>query len=108
MSKICSKCKIEKSVSEFYVNKSMAGGYNSKCKLCAVEYQNNYQIEYAKKNAKIFSDRANERNRLIYQATPSWSETDKIKELHLLRKELTKSTGIKHEVDHKVPIKSDI
>src|SRR5688572_26995586 len=34
VSKVCSKCKMEKSLIEFYENKSKKSGYNSNCKTC--------------------------------------------------------------------------
>lgn len=37
-------------------------------------------------------------------ATPNWANLDKIKELYLQARALTKETGILHEVDHIVPI----
>jgi 5-methylcytosine-specific restriction endonuclease McrA len=35
--------------------------------------------------------------------TPYWANKSKIKELYSTAKELTKKTGIKHEVDHIIP-----
>jgi len=44
--KVCSKCKIEKSVDVFHVNKDSKDGYHSQCKVC----KNNYKKEYNKTN----------------------------------------------------------
>lgn len=39
----CIKCKIEKSVSEFYVNKGNKSGYDGSCKKCRLEYRKWYR-----------------------------------------------------------------
>lgn len=38
-------------------------------------------------------------------AMPPWANKDEIKSVYKMSKELTKKTGIKHEVDHVIPIK---
>ncbi len=37
--KVCSKCKIEKSVAEFHKNKNRPSGVQSQCKPCRIEYE---------------------------------------------------------------------
>jgi len=41
------------------------------------------------------------------QALPSWVDLNAIKQIYTEAAELTKSTGIRHEVDHIYPLKSD-
>lgn len=38
-------------------------------------------------------------------ARPVWADIESIKNIYITAKELTKSTGIKYEVDHVIPIK---
>jgi hypothetical protein len=44
--KVCNKCKIEKSVDEFHINKGGKDGYHSQCKIC----KNDCKKEYNKTN----------------------------------------------------------
>ena len=44
--KMCNKCKFEKSVGEFHINKDGKDGYHSQCKTC----KNTYKKEYNKTN----------------------------------------------------------
>jgi hypothetical protein len=41
------------------------------------------------------------------QAIPAWSDLETIKQIYAEAAELTKSTGIRHEVDHIYPLQSD-
>lgn len=56
-----------------------------------------------KVNAQIAKRRAD-----TIKATPGWAEYDKIVTLYEEAKQLTKSTGIDHEVDHRVPLNSPL
>ena len=70
--------------------------YRKKC------YQNN-KIKSFANSAKY---RARKRN-----AVPNWMTQEmqfEIETLYKIAKELTKNTGISHEVDHIIPLKSDI
>jgi hypothetical protein len=49
-----------------------------------------------------------ERKARKLQATPSFINREKVKELYKLAKELTIKTGVEHQVDHIVPLRSDI
>lgn len=50
------------------------------------------------------------RRALKLKATPIWADSEKIaiEEMYSLAKQLTIITGIKHQVDHIVPLNSDI
>ena len=39
---ICSKCKVEKPESDFYINSMSKSGYNHQCKVCHRAYMKNY------------------------------------------------------------------
>lgn len=45
-----------------------------------------------------------EKQQRTKKATPNWRDRDKIKEIYLEAVQLTESTGIRHEVDHIVPL----
>lgn len=50
--KICSKCKIEKEVCEFYKHSKNPNIYRGQCKKC----MNDFSLNYHKKNSKIISE----------------------------------------------------
>ena len=53
--KICTKCKVEKDIGEFYVRKEWKSGYQSQCKSCSIIRN----IEFNKKNPQAARDRKN-------------------------------------------------
>ena len=70
--KKCTKCKVEKPLSEFYKAKSTKDGYDRRCKKCKIFYQKDYIQEnidgkrkydkkYYKKNKNRFKE-ANKKN----------------------------------------------
>jgi hypothetical protein len=61
---------------------------------------------YRKNNkaAVLSSTRARQLKKKM--ATPAWAELDKIKQVYLEAARLTEQTGIKHHVDHIIPISS--
>lgn len=77
--KICSKCKIEKEVCEFYISSKNSNNYRSQCKKCMNEFSVNYRI----KNAEIISEKGRrfrlenpeinkEKCRLYKKNNPEW------------------------------------
>lgn len=52
--------------------------------------------------------RVKSRTKRLRQATPSWANTLAIEEMYIQARMLTTSTGIKHEVDHIIPIKGAV
>lgn len=127
--KICTKCKSEKSLSEFY-KRSDRDAYHSWCKQCKHKsgkswnernkqkhselnrkwYEenkehhltNSKQWYEANKHRKLETTTAREKRCVL--ATPTWADRELIKELYALAKKLTEQTGIPHEVDHVVPL----
>ena len=59
------------------------------------------RVERRKDVAQFFQEA---RKEALSRATPSWSNKQAIKAIYLEAKRLTVETGIKHEVDHIVPI----
>lgn len=75
-------------------------------KWACVECATIYQKEFLKKNPDWRTDsnrhRAPKQQRLI-----AWADKDFIKRIYVTCKKITKQTGIKHQVDHIIPIKGD-
>ena len=44
------------------------------------------------------------RRRLRDRSMPTWANKSKINEIYLRSQELTRETGVKHEVDHIIPL----
>lgn len=60
--------------------------------------------EYRLRNPHVDSSSRLARRR----AVPTWMDKEGVKAMYLKRDELTAATGIKHHVDHIVPIQSDL
>lgn len=55
MAKICSRCKKDKPLSEFYKNKTHKDGYNTVCKRCYTEVEReHWKLEKTKKTRKVW------------------------------------------------------
>lgn len=63
---------------------------------------------FAKENREIFLEKASRRRALCRSATPAWRDLGLMRAMYRSARELTKSTGIPHHVDHIVPLKSKI
>jgi hypothetical protein len=64
--------------------------------------------QYAKKYAWKMTAKVSKRRGLKLSATPKWLSFEQLNEIDLIykkSKELTTSTGIKHNVDHIIPLK---
>lgn len=59
-------------------------------------------------NKEYFIEKANNRKFNKLNATPAWSQLDKIKVLYKKAAELEKITGLKYHVDHIIPLQSDL
>jgi hypothetical protein len=158
--KICSRCKIEKQISDFAKRKISVDGHEGVCRECRTKGKNNWYSKnkdryrksnkkwadknkehlriktkkYAEKNKdKIKEYRIKNRERILQKArewqinnpakcvrnvsarraakikcTPKWlneSQKNQIFEFYQFAKVQTERTGIKHEVDHIIPIK---
>ena len=63
--------------------------------------------EFTPKQKARHLARTNLRTKRLKQATPSWVDKLAIEEIYVKARMLTDSTGVKHEVDHIIPIKGD-
>jgi hypothetical protein len=52
MTKICNKCKKEKSLSEYHKNKNILGGHKHSCKNCRLEIEKVYRLNNAESIAR--------------------------------------------------------
>lgn len=59
MRKSCVKCKLEKSLSEYFKNSSSKDGANSVCKTCHKEHLKNYYLTYPDKKKKSSNEKHN-------------------------------------------------
>lgn len=100
--KICSKCGIEKSISEFNKDTRPARNltHDSSCRVCKKEQK--------KLTARLHraTDLARGSRRRAYKlkASPKWADSKKILEVYKQRESITKETGVMHHVDHIVPL----
>lgn len=67
-----------------------------------------YQRRYAMKNAQAVALKDRRRKEALKRATVSWSELAAINDLYCKARELTALTRIEWQVDHIVPIKSNL
>jgi hypothetical protein len=67
-----------------------------------------YQAAYRKANRAYFNAYANLRNTRTKAATPAWADYEKMASIYENSARLTKETGIPHQVDHIVPVTSDV
>ena len=131
--KICTKCKINKELSEFNKRTDTKDKLRTECKLCGRLVANKRNalhpdraasinrldrklnpekirirnLKYKLKNpGKKVADNAAKRA-AKKQRTPKWltkEDFDKMKEFYKLANILTNQTGIKHHVDHIIPL----
>ena len=120
--RVCLKCKKEKHLKHFTKHSSAKSGYRSTCRECRTGeakhwYKENRQQKnltskkHYEANKEKYFLRYSKRRAALKNAIPSWySETDDIEFLKLKQEceELNKKTGIIHEIDHIIPLQSDI
>lgn len=115
--KICTSCKEDKPLSEFYVHKAYKDGYMNCCKFC--------KSTYDKQRHKTIKSQRNAQQREYYQANKasylsSWSkrrakkiqsklaltpeQEQQVKDFYWLAKDLSAITGESYHVDHIVPL----
>jgi hypothetical protein len=126
---LCTKSHINFPLYKFYKNKhTEEKNLYSWCKYCRNLVTNNkrkyksndawrkanpfYHKNYAKKWKKSHKDRVNfwsmKRHATKINAMPKWVDLEIIKNYYTLASDLTNTTGIKHQVDHIVPLQSKL
>jgi len=134
--KVCNKCLSTKPIGDFSKNKAKPDGRSLYCKACvsrknkesyekhksvrlekAQIYRDRnsgrikqYLRDYQKDNLHKYAAYAAFRNKRMAEATPNWLTDAQRKEMEGVYQKarvLTKETGVKHEVDHIVPVRGD-
>lgn len=96
--KKCSRCKIEKDISEFYRNKTEKDGYHHYCKICNLARVNQYYLENPEK-AKYTRDKLYRRhgiNKEIFQELLSKQDS----KCAICKNELNLSNFKQINIDH--------
>ena len=97
--KVCITCKVEKSLDDYSVYRAnKVDGKQHVCKGCVSKYN--------KANRAMRTLRQNARDERMSQCR-DWANFNVIKEIYAESRRLTKETGIKHVVDHIVPLMGD-
>lgn len=145
--KICSKCKTEKSVDAFSVDRSKKDGLRTTCRDCSKatvakwsadnperkkandakhhirRYQTDAEKErarrkrwresnpeyfrtYLEENRGAHDARVALRDAIKLKATPAWANPSIITLIYERAREIGMQTGVDHEVDHVVPLRS--
>lgn len=66
-----------------------------------------YQKVYAKEHKSKFNERTNKRRAARKNALPKWADRKAIARFYVLAEQLTRETGIKHVVDHIIPLQGN-
>jgi hypothetical protein len=132
--KRCSRCEVEKPLDEFHRSKAHAQGRAQRCKVCAIAVASGwYRDNKARKRAYdkqreadlVIRDRlraaserwrrahpddkqadTNARRKRERKAQPAWVNTFFISEAYALARLRSKLTGVPHQVDHIIPLRS--
>ncbi len=118
ISKICSKCNVEKKLNQFQSDKQGKWGLRSYCRNCRYEYEKKYRdknktkkAQYIKQwkinNSGTVTSWAAKRRANKLNATPSWLTEEQLRDIKLFyakSTQLQQVTGIKHHVDHIIPL----
>lgn len=65
-------------------------------------------LMWARKNKELICHKSAVRRAAAKKATPAWFDADEVLDLYRKAAEMTEKTGVKHEVDHIVPLQSDL
>lgn len=72
------------------------------------ERNRDYAKNYTQRNHAMFRFHAATRRALMRKATPPWANMESVKLIYLEAARISADTGVPHEVDHIVPLKSNI
>ena len=119
--KVCSSCKQEKPLEDFYKDKSSKDGFTFTCKECSREralkhhYSNREdRLDKMKTYAKDWRKNNKDKNTYKSQAyrarkikaIPQWADNDKIKSIYAMASWLSFSCFQEYHVDHIIPLKN--
>lgn len=93
---------------QYYAARSAEIQSKRKAALMADEERRLRYIEYQKRhyqeNKPMYRAKLNRYRVKKFSATPAWADLEAIKRVYQLADKISKETGIKHEVDHIVPL----
>ena len=97
--------KYQKEYRESHKEEKLA--YNKKWFVENSEYVKEYRAKYIKENSDIISSKQSKTRAAKLQRIPKWltaSDWIEIQWAYTIAKQMTQETGIKHEVDHIIPL----
>lgn len=104
--KICGKCKTEKSILNFGILKSALDGYRYDCKECRKEYRNNNKVKIREQQQHYYKNNKD----ILLQKNKNY-RTDNIEKINIQRKEYRNREEIKMHIKEKnkeyLPIKKE-
>jgi hypothetical protein len=113
--KTCIKCEQPKQRSEFYKHHRNSDGLEGSCKRCRIsskfykrpdpEKRVETVARYLKKNPHLMRAFAAAARAKRFGAMPSWVDRKAIYAIYKRAIEVSRETGIPHEVDHIVPLR---
>lgn len=94
--KICTKCKLEKDLDEFYKTKTTKDGYTYNCKSCHEKYR-----EDNREKQRLYMQNLRERNRELINSKKrlSWSKMDPVERMYQQAKGRAKRLGIEFNIE---------
>lgn len=103
------KDRLNKKKKEYRSNrKRQYANYSREWRLRNPDKRKKVAMNYVKNNPEKMAARAAARRAMKLQATPSWANDEKIKNFYIESRERTRVSGIKHHVDHIVPLVSNL
>ena len=116
--KVCNTCQVNKPLDDYHNCRAFADGKVYTCKPCAKSRalkwnKNNPSRKKAlgqkhyKENKGDYFKRAVQRQKRVIQATPSWADLERIATIYEVCLKISEKTGVKHHVDHVVPLKGE-
>lgn len=129
LTKVCTKCSVEKTVDCFYKCNKGKFGTRSVCKHCVAVYRQENKVSmatwrkdyltnnkdkvakskriYHQKNLATWRAKAAKRKAIKLQATPFWVDDEAVNGMYQLAT-IFNRTGLNLHVDHIVPLNSDM
>lgn len=98
--KSCTTCGVEKPLADFRGAVKGKFGKKAQCADCA----NVYYLDYAKKNTTIKNLQSAKRRAARTTRAPLLLDAGKVREIYAIAYKLDTSTGVKHNVDHIIPL----
>ena len=104
--KTCSRCKEEKELSEFYINKYSKGGFRKECKICKNKVQKNWELNNKEKIKEVKKKYHINNKEKIKERSKEYrlNNKEKIKEYRLNNQEYSKEYSKEYRLNNKEKI----